>query len=62
MAWPLTAGLLRLPVAVGGGWLLADGFGIGPAGLFAMVGIGLLVFGGVIATAIARGAWRPIRS
>ena len=62
MAWPLTAGLLRLPVAVGGGWLLADGFGIGPAGLFVMVGIGLLVFGGVIATAIARGAWRPIRS
>jgi len=63
MTWPLAAGFLRIIVAVGGGWCLFRVFDAGVAGLFAMVGLGLVVFGAVIATAIARGGWRgvPIR-
>jgi putative MATE family efflux protein len=59
MAWPLAAGILRLAVAVGGGWCLFRLLDAGLAGLFAMVGLGLLVFGGTVAAAIARGGWRP---
>jgi putative MATE family efflux protein len=58
MAWPLAAGVLRIVVAAGGGWFCFRFLDAGPGGLFTMVAIGLAVFGGVIATAIARGAWR----
>jgi len=61
MAWPLAAGFLRLAVAVGGGWLLFRTLDAGLAGLFAMVGLGLLVFDGTIAAAIAGGAWSSRR-
>jgi len=58
MAWPLAAGLVRIAVAVGGGWCLFRLFDAGLSGLFAMVGLGLVVFGGIIGAAIARGGWR----
>ena len=58
MAWPLAAGFARIAVAVGGGWCLFRLFDGGLRGLFAMVGLGLVVFGSIIATAIARGGWR----
>ena len=48
--------------AIGGGWSLFRLFDAGLAGLFAMVSLGLLVFGGIIAAAIARGSWKPPRS
>lgn len=58
MAWPLTAGVLRMIVAVGGGWASFRLLGSRPAGLFLMVALGLIVFGTTIAASLARGAWR----
>lgn len=55
MAWPLIAGTLRVLVAALGGWIALRFFGI--TGLFAMLGIAMLVFGGVNAAAIASGVW-----
>jgi Na+-driven multidrug efflux pump len=55
MVWPLIAGTLRVVVAALGGWI-AIGFG-GITGLFVMLGIAMVVFGGVNAVAIASGVW-----
>ncbi|HUJ99691.1 MAG TPA: MATE family efflux transporter [Stellaceae bacterium] len=57
MAWPFTAGVLRILLAAGGGWVAFRLVGAGPSGLFLMVALGLLVFGGTIAAALAGGAW-----
>jgi putative MATE family efflux protein len=59
MLWPLLAGCIRMAIAVLGGWLAFRSFG--PAGLFAAVGIALLLFGGIMAGAVACGAWRTRR-
>lgn len=59
MVSPLLAGVLRLAIAAGGGWTCFRLLGTGPAGLFAMVSLGLVVFGGIIAGSIAGGGWRP---
>lgn len=56
MRWPLIAGVLRLVVAIGGGWLAAGVFGLD--GLFGAVAIGMALFGTVIAASIALGSWR----
>ena len=58
MAWPFAAGVLRILLAAGGGWVAFRLVGAGPGGLFLMVALGLLVFGGTIAVALAGGAWR----
>jgi hypothetical protein len=54
--WPLLAGMLRLLIATGGGWLALQLTG-SLAWLFAALALGLLVYGVMIPTAIARGAW-----
>ena len=56
LLWPLMAGLLRLVVAVGGGWLAlrltgAEGW------LFAALGAALLLYGAVIVSMVAGGSW-----
>lgn len=56
LTWPLLAGLLRMLVAVGGGWLVLSLTG-SLAWLFATLAVALMLFGTVIAVAIARGAW-----
>jgi len=56
MRWPLIGGVLRLVVAIGGGWLAASAFGLD--GLFVAVAIGMALFGTVIAASIALGTWR----
>jgi len=56
MRWLLRAGVLRLVVATGGGWLAAAAFGL--EGLFAAVAAGLLLFGSIVAGSIALGTWR----
>ena len=56
LLWPLLAGLIRIVIAVGGGWLalrLTGSLG----GLFAALTAGLLCYGGVLAVAIRAGAW-----
>lgn len=56
LAWPLLAGLSRLIVAVGGGWLVLRLTG-NIAHVFAALGLGLAVLGLMIAAAVWSGAW-----
>jgi putative MATE family efflux protein len=56
VTWPLLAGLLRMTVAVGGGWLMLRATGSLTA-VFAALGVGLLLFGSVIALSVWRGVW-----
>ena len=54
--WPLSAGFLRMLVAVGGGWLalrLTGSLGW----LFAAIALGLFLHGSVVLLAIGSGAW-----
>ena len=56
MTWPLFAGLVRMAIAVAGGWLLLQ-TGAGLTWVFAVLGLALAVFGTTIAGAVAAGAW-----
>lgn len=56
LAWPLIAGLMRMAIAVAGGWLALKLTG-SLAALFATLALALIIYGTTIATAIARGAW-----
>ncbi len=60
LLWPLLAGLLRLLIAIGGGWLALRLTGT-LNGLFAALAVGLLVYGTVLAGAIAAGVWFRVR-
>jgi putative MATE family efflux protein len=56
LLWPVIGNLVRLAVAAIGGWL-AIGWGGGLAQVFMAQGVALVVYGVVIAAAIAGGAW-----
>jgi Na+-driven multidrug efflux pump len=56
LLWPLLAGMLRLLVATGGGWLALLLTGA-LQWLFVALAFGLLVYGILIPAAIIRGAW-----
>ena len=56
LLWPVMGNLARLLVAAMGGWM-AIRWGGGLTEMFAMQGAALLVYGVVIASAIAGGAW-----
>ena len=59
--WPLSAGFLRMLVAIGGGWLalrLTNSL----AWLFAAIALGLVLQGMTVLTAIMAGAWGNGRS
>ena len=61
--WPLFAGLLRLLIAVGGGWAVLHLTGL-LGWLFAALAVALVVYGLTLAAAVAsgvwfRGVWRP---
>ena len=59
LAWPLLGGLLRMFIAVGGGWLVLTLTG-SLAWTFAALALALVAYGVVVATAIASGVWfRP---
>src|SRR5262249_9716711 len=55
LGWPLTAALLRMAIATGGGWLAVQTLGL--TGLFLALGLALAAFGLLTAIAIAAGAW-----
>ena len=60
MRWPLAAGLSRIGVAVGGGWLLGDVLGRGLDGQFLAVALGITAYGLVTAAGVRPGVWsRP---
>lgn len=54
--WPLTAGLIRLLIALGGGWLALRLTGSLTA-LFAALALGLVVAGSTVFVAVRAGAW-----
>ncbi|MDQ0607036.1 putative MATE family efflux protein [Variovorax sp. W1I1] len=56
LMWPVLGNIARLAVAGTGGWL-ALRWGGGLTGVFAAQGVALVVYGIVIASAIAGGAW-----
>jgi putative MATE family efflux protein len=56
LLWPLLAGLLRMVLAVGGGWL-ALSLGGSLFWVFVALGLALVAYGATLATAIASGVW-----
>jgi putative MATE family efflux protein len=56
LGWPLLAGLIRLVIAVGGGWLALRLTG-SLWGLFAALSAALVIYGITLCTAIAAGVW-----
>jgi Na+-driven multidrug efflux pump len=60
--WPLFAGLLRIVISVGLGWVVLHFTG-SLFWFFLSLGFGLLVYGGVIAAAVSAGTWfRPAKA
>src|SRR5204863_7538922 len=60
--WPLLSGVLRLLIAIGGGWI-ALRIGGSLTWLFAALTTALVVYGAILAIAVASGVWfRPGRS
>ena len=56
LLWPLLAGLVRLVIAVGGGWValrLTGSLG----GLFVALSFGLVAYGVILSAAVGSGAW-----
>ncbi len=56
LLWPLLAGLVRLAIAVGGGWVALRLTG-SLDGLFAALALGLIAYGIILSTAVGSGAW-----
>jgi putative MATE family efflux protein len=62
LIWPLMAGLLRLVIAIGGGWIALRLTG-SLTWLFAALTTALVIYGVMLASAVASGVWfRPHRS
>jgi putative MATE family efflux protein len=59
--WPLTAGFLRMLVALGGGWAAFRLTG-SLAWLFVALALGLVAYGVTVASAVRYGAWHHHRS
>lgn len=56
MAWPLMSGLVRLLVAVGGGWLVLSFTG-SLRWFFAVTALATFLFGAITLSAVASGVW-----
>ena len=56
LLWPLLAGLIRLVIAIGGGWIALSLTG-SLAWLFAALGLALVAYGMMIAGAVGRRVW-----
>ena len=56
LGWPLIAGLIRMSVTLGGGWLVLHATG-SAEWLFAVYSLGMFLYGAVIATAVVAGSW-----
>jgi Na+-driven multidrug efflux pump len=60
LGWPLLGGFCRMLIAVGGGWLVLRLTG-SLFGLYAALAVALVVYGAMVSTAIASGAWFKVR-
>jgi len=59
MAWPFTAGVVRLAVAAGGGALATLWLGWGTTALFALVAAGMFSFGALLLASLFSKVWNP---
>lgn len=57
MRWPIAAALARIALAAGVGWLLAVPLGLGLAGHFAGVALGITAYGVVAAAGVRPAVW-----
>ena len=56
LGWPLAAGLLRMAIALGGGWLALRATG-SVTWLFAAIAAGMFAYGVVVTVAVTGGSW-----
>ena len=56
LLWPLMGGVLRMAIAIGGGWIALRQTG-SAWGLFAALALGIVAYGVVVASAVWRGVW-----
>ena len=59
MTWPIRAMMARFILSVGGASFLVHYAGFGIEAIFAVSSLALVIYAGIIVTAIYRGAWRP---
>ena len=57
MRWPMAAGISRIALAAGGGWVLAHPLGMGMDGYFLGVALGITAYGAFTAAAVRPGVW-----
>ena len=57
MRWPMAAGVSRITLAAGGGWVLAHPLGMGMDGYFLGVALGITAYGALTAAAVRPGVW-----
>jgi putative MATE family efflux protein len=60
LLWPLLAGMARLTVAVGGGWIAVRCFGGGLSSLFIVIAVAFVIYAVMMAGAITSGTWRDV--
>lgn len=58
LLWPLVAGVVRLVVAAGGGWVASRWFGGGLFSVFAAIAVAFVVYAAIVAVAIRASAWQ----
>ncbi|MGE0223094.1 MAG: MATE family efflux transporter [Acetobacteraceae bacterium] len=58
MKGPVIAAFTRISLAVFGGWVLANGAGMGLAGHFLAVALGITAYGAIMAAAVRPAIWR----
>jgi Na+-driven multidrug efflux pump len=61
MTTPLVAGVARLILATGGGWLASERLGLGLDGVFAAIAGAMLIYGLLIAVPLLVKPWGPKR-
>lgn len=57
MRWPMAAGVSRITLAAGGGWVLAHPLGMGMDGYFLGVALGITAYGALTAAGVRQGVW-----
>ena len=60
LAWPLLAGLVRMVIAVAGGWAALTATG-SLTWVFGILALALVIYGTMLASAVASGVWFPSR-
>jgi putative MATE family efflux protein len=57
LLWPLVAGVVRLVIAAGGGWVASRWFGGGLSAVFTAIAVAFVLYAAIVAAAIRAGTW-----